>query len=101
VLFREVDHFYIALVGKHVDEQDVGAARERARTPRIARDGEDSLCQLATSAETIGTDGKLTTLIENFAEALDFLLSSRATPPARSTATARNWSSTSAATGAT
>jgi hypothetical protein len=35
---------------------------------------EDSLCQLAIKAESIGADGKLTTLIENFAEALDFLL---------------------------
>ena len=74
VLFREVDHFYISLVGKHVDEQTserLGNVHGREELLVLV---EDSLCQLAASAEAIGSDGKLTTLVENFAEALDFLL---------------------------
>ena len=74
VLFREVDHFYIALVGKHIDEQTSERLGNVHGRQELLVMVEDSLCQLATSAEAIGTDGKLTTLIENFAEALDFLL---------------------------
>jgi hypothetical protein len=74
VLFREVDHFYIALVGKHVDEQTSERLGNVHGRQELLVMLEDSLCQLATSAEAIGGDGKLTTLIENFAEALDFLL---------------------------
>jgi phosphate:Na+ symporter len=74
VLFREVDHFYIALVGKHVDEQTSERLGNVHGRQELLVMVEDSLCQLATNAETIGADGKLTTLIENFAEALDFLL---------------------------
>jgi phosphate:Na+ symporter len=74
VLFREVDHFYISLVGKHVDEQTserLGNVRARQELLVMV---EDSLRQLAEGATTIGADAKLTTLAENFAEALDFLL---------------------------
>jgi phosphate:Na+ symporter len=74
VLFREVDHFYIALVGKHVDEQTSERLGNVHGRQELLVMVEDSLCQLATNAESIGPDGKLTTLIENFAEALDFLL---------------------------
>ena len=74
VLFREVDHFYIALVGKHVDEQTSERLGNVHGRQELLVMVEDSLCQLATSAEAIGSDGKLMTLIENFAEALDFLL---------------------------
>ena len=74
VLFREVDHFYIALVGKHVDEQTSERLGNVHGRQELLVMLEDSLCQLATSAEALTPDGKLTTLIENFAEALDFLL---------------------------
>jgi phosphate:Na+ symporter len=74
VLFREVDHFYIALVGKHVDEQTSERLGNVHGRQELLVMVEDSLCQLATSAETIGAGRPLTTLIENFAEALDFLL---------------------------
>ena len=74
VLFRELDHFYAALVGKHVDEttsERLGNVHGRQELLVLV---EDSLCQLATSAEAIADGGKLEQLIENFAEALDFLL---------------------------
>jgi phosphate:Na+ symporter len=74
VLFREVDHFYIALVGKHVDEQTSERLGNVHGRQELLVMVEDSLCQLAIKAESLGPDGKLTTLIENFAEALDFLL---------------------------
>jgi hypothetical protein len=74
VLFREVDHFYIALVGKHVDEQTSERLGNVHGRQELLVMLEDSLCQLATSAEVLTPDGKLTMLIENFAEALDFLL---------------------------
>ena len=74
VLFREVDHFYIALVGKHVDEQTSERLGNVHGRQELLVMLEDSLCQLATSAEVLTPDAKLTVLIENFAEALDFLL---------------------------
>ncbi len=74
ILFREVEHFYIALVGKHVDEQTSERLGNVHGRQELLVMVEDSLCQLATSAEGIGSNGKLMPLIENFAEALDFLL---------------------------
>jgi len=74
VLFREVDHFYLALVGKHVDEQTSERLGNVHGREELLVMLEDSLCQLASSAEAIRPGSKLTTLIENFAEALDFLL---------------------------
>jgi len=74
VLFREIDHFYVALVGKHVDEatsERLGNVHGREELLMLV---EDSLYQLAISAESIASTAKLGPLVENFAEALDFLL---------------------------
>jgi phosphate:Na+ symporter len=74
LLFREIEHFYVALVGRHVDEatsERLGNVHGRQELLILV---EDSLCQLSVSAEAIPSGGKLEPLVENFAEALDFLL---------------------------
>lgn len=74
LLFREIEHFYIALVGQHVDEstsERLGNVHGRQELLELV---EDSLHQLATDVKDASRGGKLEPLIGNFAEALDFLL---------------------------
>jgi phosphate:Na+ symporter len=74
VLFREIEHFYVSLVGKHVDNttsERLGNVHGRQELLVLV---EASLSQLASSAESIARDAKLAPLVQNFAEALDFLL---------------------------
>jgi phosphate:Na+ symporter len=73
VLFREIDHFYITLVGKHLDQttsERLGNVHGRQELLELV---EASLFDLAQSSNA-APDTRLATLIENFAEALDFLL---------------------------
>jgi phosphate:Na+ symporter len=74
VLFREIEHFYIALVGQHVDESTSGRLGNVHGRQELLELVEDSLHQLATDVGAASRAGKLESLIGNFAEALDFLL---------------------------
>lgn len=73
-LFRQMGQFFTALVGKQIDRTTssrLGNAHARQELLELV---EDSLFQLAVSAESMPPTSKLAPLIENFAEALDFLL---------------------------
>ncbi len=74
VLFLEIDHFCIAIVGKHVDEATSGRLSNVHNRQKLLELIEDSLHQLATSIEATEDIAKLDALIGNFVEALDFLL---------------------------
>lgn len=74
ILFREIEHFYVALVGKQTDEATSGRLGNVHGRQELLELVEDSLYQLAVNAEDMPNQSKLSALIENFAEALDFLL---------------------------
>ena len=73
-LFREMEHFYVALISKHLDDttsQRLGNVHGREKLLELI---EDSMYQLATSVAAGPKTAKLNPLVENFTEALDFLL---------------------------
>ncbi len=73
-LFREMEHFYVALISKHLDDttsQRLGNVHGREKLLELI---EDSMYQLATSVAAGPKSAKLNPLVENFTEALDFLL---------------------------
>ncbi len=74
ILFREIEHFHTALVGKHVDagtSERLGNVHGRQKLLELV---EDSLQQLAVSVQAAPRGGQLETLTGTFVEALDFLL---------------------------
>jgi phosphate:Na+ symporter len=74
VLFREIEHFYNAIVSRHVDAGTSGRLGNVHGREKLLELVEDSLFQLATSIEETHGGGKLEPLIDTFVEALDFLL---------------------------
>jgi phosphate:Na+ symporter len=73
-LFRDIEHFHAALVGKQIDERTsawIGTVHGRQKVLELL---EDSLHQLATSLNQRWRGGALEPVIENVIETLDFLL---------------------------
>lgn len=73
-LFRQMAQCYATLVGKPIDSTTSSRLANVHARQELIELVEDSLFQLATSADPMTPSGKLAPLIENFAEALDFLL---------------------------
>lgn len=74
VLFDEIEHFQVALVGHHLDAETserLGNVQGRQKLLELV---EDSLLQLATSIRAAPPSEKLEPLTGNFIEALDFLM---------------------------
>lgn len=74
LLFQEIDHFHVALVGRHIDvetSERLGNVHGRQKLLELV---EDSLQQLSASILDAPPSTKLEALTGNFIEALDFLL---------------------------
>jgi phosphate:Na+ symporter len=74
VLFREIEHFYNAIVSQHVDTGTSGRLGNVHGRQKLLELVEDSLFQLASSVTAAASGGKLEHLIATFVDALDFLL---------------------------
>jgi phosphate:Na+ symporter len=73
-LFGEIEHFYNALVGKHLASKTSERLSNVHARLNLLMLVEDSLHQLAFSVQSVARGAKINTLTSNFVESLDLFL---------------------------